>query len=146
MFPYAYGTWTEGTWFGVKDLSEQKVIADMFLKLPYLIEVDIGNGKKVGMVHGDIGGSWTKTKDMIKDLSSTACRNDSLVNSLIWDRTRIQDNYNSICEGIDHVFLGHTPLKEIKTLGNCTYIDTGSCFKNGYLTILDIKEFLKING
>ena len=51
------------------------------------------------MVHGDIGGSWTKTKDMIKDLSSTACRNDSLVNSLIWDRTRIQGNYNSICEG-----------------------------------------------
>lgn len=39
------------------------------------------------------------------------------------------------CKGIDHVFLGHTPLS-IVTLGNCHFIDTGSIGHK--LTVLNI--------
>jgi hypothetical protein len=42
-------------------------------------------------------------------------------------------------------FLGHTVLKEVTQVGNCTFLDTGGCFKkhdNGYdLSIVKLSDY-----
>ena len=68
--------------------------------------------------------------------------NDVTAQKLIWGRSRIKNRNAIPAKGIDHVFLGHTPLENIVTLGNCHFIDTAAVFGHK-LTVLNISDFLK---
>jgi hypothetical protein len=42
-----------------------------------------------------------------------------------------------VVKNVSKFYVGHTPVDEQKTLGNCTFIDTGAVF-TGKLTVLRI--------
>ena len=77
-----------------------------------------------------------------KDLLEEDIDNDVTAQKLIWGRSRIKNRNAIPAKGIDHVFLGHTPLENIVTLGNCHFIDTAAVFGHK-LTVLNISDFLK---
>lgn len=129
-----------GYWFQEISEESQKSIVDKFSDLPIMMET-IVNGKTIGFVHGDIT-DWDTTRYEIKDLTLEESMLNTTCNRLQWGRSRIQRGIKIPCKGIDHVFLGHTPLQDIKTYANCTFIDTAACFHNK-LTILNIKDFLQ---
>lgn len=129
-----------GAWFHNLDDTWQKIVVDAFQKLPIMLETEV-EGKAVGFVHADIQ-DWDIARIVMKDLVESDVTGDITAQRLIWGRTRIQQKIAIQVKGVDHVFLGHTPLENVVTLGNTTYLDTGAVFGNK-LTILNINEFFK---
>lgn len=116
-----------GGWFFDITLDQQKYAYSLVKTLPYILET-IVDGYKIGFIHANPPSKW---EDVEIDLDDR-----------LWFRTKIQSLNESVVNGIDHIFLGHTPLQEVKTLGNCTYIDTGAVFGNK-LSIICINDFIK---
>ena len=53
-----------------------------------------------------------------------------------------KDDQFWLMKGVDYVFHGHTPVDDPLIIGNRCYIDTGAVFKDGYLTIVEVKDDL----
>lgn len=105
-------------------------------KLPYVIEVVLED-RKVAIVHADY-----PSNDYVfgKPLPTE---------SFIWSRDRFtlisEDQKRTVPTytdfsvlGIDAVYFGHTPVKEVLRAGNLNYIDTGAVF-GGHLSLICIK-------
>lgn len=130
-----------GTWFYATTTdASRKECLDLALAMPLLIETQVDN-YSIGFVHGDIS-DWDKTWESINTLSEKDVYKDNTANRLLWGRHRIYNSVRLTCKGIDHVFLGHTPLTEMKSLANCHFIDTAAVFGNK-LTLLCISDFLR---
>lgn len=115
------------------------VYVEAFKKLPYAIEVDSWNSGKVGLVHAECPlDDWEEFKSQLLNYphlnGSTMVAN---FEDCLWSRTRINSNDQSVVENIDHIFVGHTPVRKPSRLGNHVYIDTGAVFK-GDLTIIQL--------
>ncbi len=129
-----------GQWYYGLHPHVQQDILDKVKTLPLMIETEV-DGKTIGFVHGDIN-DWDTSVSIIKTLLEEDIDNDVTAQKLIWGRSRIKNRNAIPAKGIDHVFLGHTPLENIVTLGNCHFIDTAAIFGNK-LTVLNISDFLK---
>lgn len=132
MFDFACYTANGGAWFLALTQPERRLIADAFRSLPIVIDVDTPNGL-VGIVHADCPlFSWPEL------LVALAGENaDAFAQMCIWSRERVQVGNTTDVEGVDSVIVGHTPMKESKTLGNVRYIDTGAVFGHD-LTVIRI--------
>ncbi|NDL65872.1 metallophosphoesterase [Acerihabitans arboris] len=94
-----------------------------------------------GVVHGDfpLGMNWSDAISSVRD-SKTDTR------YFLWQRDRIKNKIDVRVEGIDYIFLGHTPISGPCKLGNCYFIDTGSGHQssnyiyNPSLTICSIND------
>lgn len=115
-----------GSWFLALPQHERRSFSDLFENLPLVIEVETDAGL-VGIVHADCPCEiWS---DFVSRLDER-----EIQNCAIWSRDRIIDLDTSGVEGIHALYVGHTPLKSAKTLGNVHFIDTGAVF-NGAMTI-----------
>ncbi|AHY45280.1 hypothetical protein UIB01_22940 (plasmid) [Stutzerimonas decontaminans] len=56
----------------------------------------------------------------------------------IWSRKRYQQLDASLVRGVEAVFVGHTRVDQVKTIGNVCYLDTGACFEGGRLTMIEL--------
>jgi len=107
------------------------------------------------LIHAEIMDvSWQQAIDAVKsvDYNNFVWDKQDPIHDFLWSRKKITKFYDGDdsypVDGIDHVFHGHTILAEYRTLSNCTYIDTGCYYgtidpRDGHLTIIDIKHFLK---
>lgn len=129
-----------GWWFYSLDDQWMGIVASRLRTLPLMIETVV-DGLTVGFAHAEPG-DWDTTKHIIRHLTEADVTHDLTVNKLIWSRHRITHSINIPLKGIDHVFLGHTVVKQPTLLGNTTYIDTGAVFTEGCMTILTIKDYL----
>lgn len=121
-----------GEWLYSLSWDEQKEYAYLLDTLPYAIEVDT-QWEKVGIVHADVPfGDWNMMKQHINDLTVTR--------PLMWSRSRIDRGATHHVANIDVVFVGHSPVEDIKTLGNVVYMDLGVCFN-----LREEFEILRIN-
>jgi serine/threonine protein phosphatase 1 len=117
------GTWAIDLMDGTDTF--EFALRDMRNMFPLAIEVETDSGM-IGIVHGDAPMFWSPS--LIE-----------LENHTLWGRKRITDNIESVVKDIDHVYVGHTPLEKITTLGNVTYLDTGAVFGNNRdLSIIQI--------
>lgn len=128
----------------IQDISKAEIesMYEAFKALPIAIEIPTIRGS-VGFVHAEVpaGLDW---QDFIGRIQAG---DQSLIQEALWGRKRIKANDQSGVEGIDRIFLGHTPQKEgVKRLGNCYYVDTGCVFDHRDdgdspcgLTIADIR-------
>lgn len=131
-----------GVWFCIKEFHEQEAISKIFLNLPFLIEVKVGKDK-IGIIHADAGEDWSCTKRELSSVTNDQCGSNQTILRSLWSRTRITKKITTNVNNIDHVFLGHTPVNNVTTLGNCSFIDRGSCSHQMFFTIIDIKTYLK---
>jgi serine/threonine protein phosphatase 1 len=118
-----------GRWFINLPDDEQRRIASRFSELPLAIELD-ADGLRVGIVHAEVPrNNWRSFDTDRKEYEEIA----------LWSRERIEGMDEAEVEGIDEVFVGHTPLKDVVQLGNVTYLDTGAVFGHR-LTLLCLTE------
>ena len=133
-----------GEWFCVLDDEQQKPFVEKIEALPVMLEVQIDEHTKVGIVHGNVGYDWEELKEEVKNIKHISGSQNRVLMDVLWGRTRISTNNKIPCQNISHVFVGHSPVQNIKTLGNVSYIDTGVVFGlNEDFTIINIKEYLK---
>ena len=116
-----------GAWFMGLQRAEQQTYVDAFDSLPYAIEIDTADGS-VGIVHAEVpGNDWANVDGIVDD-----------VETMLWARTKFKKQDATEVANIDRVYVGHTPLKHVVQLGNVHYIDTGSVFPEGTLTIVKL--------
>ena len=110
-------------------------------KLPFAIEVNY-NGKVFGACHAEVPlefESWDDYCDILQ-------YNKQLQKETLWNREIIafpeHYKYGPLVQGVDYIFHGHTPVEEPLIIANRVYIDTGAVFKDGYMTIVEVKDEL----
>ena len=123
-----------GLWFYKLSDSDQldaaEILAEKVTKLPFLIEVELASGEKIGVAHADIHiDMWSANKRNIES-------SEHLKNHVLWSGSRISSIQimltgqqgrcvDSFIEGINCMVFGHTALKESFCYKNCLWIDTG---------------------
>lgn len=127
------GTWpvgnyiqNGGAWVVGLSRAEQQTYVDAFDSLPYAMEIDTPTGK-VGVVHAEV-----------PDHDWSLLGEPPYKETMLWARTKFNRQDATEVANIDRVYVGHTPLKHVVQLGNVYYIDTGSVFPEGSLTIVKI--------
>ncbi len=111
----------------------QKVYYEAFKDLPVAIEIAVGN-KKYGIIHAEVPtDDWDKLESLL-----TGAKSESVRTTALWDRGRISYQDKSFVKNVELVYVGHTPLDDVTVMGNVIYIDTGACFENGKITVLEI--------
>lgn len=125
------GNWMQngGVWFVVLPRTEQLDYQSAFREIPLAQQVETDMGL-IGMVHADpCVSSWG---DLGEFMGNRLGRN-----SLMWSRKRMEQDDESVVEGVDYVIVGHTPLPGGPVrLGNVLHIDTAGWHKSGRFTLL----------
>ncbi len=119
-----------GKWFKELSREEQRRHVDILNDAPILLEVTVPSGRRIGIVHASI-----PTNDWADNYLVGDHNRDQWARWCMWDRTRLQEMYE--IKNIDHLFMGHTPLKAIRRMGNCSWIDTAAC-RGGELSVVKI--------
>lgn len=123
-----------GVWFAMLDQTERDELAAMALELPIAMTVTSPSGRRIGLVHADLPGSdW---KEFTNRLNEQAVQDYAM-----WARERVgtaKRGGNLVpIQNVDHVYFGHTPLREPARSANMSWIDTG-CFATGRMHVEEV--------
>lgn len=120
-----------GDWFIGLEPERRQQFAAAFEQLPFAIEVETVRGR-VGIVHANVPAhDWNHVEDAL----GASRRNRDRT---IWDRSRVEWENTRPVSGVRAVVVGHTPLRQVKVLGNVHHIDTGGWLPEGHFTLLDL--------
>lgn len=117
-------------------------IARRLQLLPLVIEVDLGEGRRAGIVHAEAPVSpafpdWDSGVAVLAGgQGETARRNAAAL--AMWARSRIEKEDATLVAGLERLYVGHTAQKAVRPLGNTHYIDTGSGYADGCLSMVDM--------
>lgn len=119
-----------GEWlYGLPEV-EQQCYAAIMADMPLAIEIETQDGL-VGIVHAEVPwGDW----DLFK--SSFEGNEQMFEVMLMWARTKITRKDTSLVKGVLEVYCGHSVVDTEVVLGNVHYIDTGACFGDRKLTLV----------
>ncbi len=136
-----------GNWFSDLEISRQPMIRQLYQErvsnLPYLLEVNLADGRRIGVVHADLPleklRSWNELLPLLH-------REPELLTHLLWSRDRLMSllkghEVSTRLPGLDALVMGHTPIQVPLYIGNCAYIDTG-CYHSGNLTLVEAQNLL----
>lgn len=120
-------------WFVAMTPPERGYYVDLFDMCPIAMELETSHGI-IGMVHAEVPyGSWSTMKSDVANPS----RHHMTLNLCQWLMSKLRSNDTSHVQGVSAVVVGHQVVPKKTVLGNVHYIDTGSGFTNGHLTIID---------
>lgn len=126
-------------WLGVSEEKRQEILAAI-RRLPLAIEIETHRGS-VGLVHADVPGGMNWQTFCAKIEAGDA----DVIKTCLWGRDRIRGFNQDGVQGIDRVFVGHTPQWDgLSKWGNLYAIDTGAIFGQqgshpaGHLTMASI--------
>lgn len=134
-----------GAWLIGKTQAERLPYADAFEMLPYALEIDVGGGKRVGIVHADCPfADWNDfARVMWKWNTLTRRDKNQILERVMWSRERVDNLRDDGVKGIHAVIVGHTPQPNVTSLGNVYYVDTGAG-KRGKLSMKNIKKLVGV--
>lgn len=125
-----------GAWLIGKPEAERLEYGIQFAELPLGIEIDIGAGRRVGIVHAECPlGSWDEFK---LALSIEGQQKGAMSMAAIWSRTRHDHRLDGPIHDVAAVVVGHTPVECVMSLGNSFYIDTGAFLPGRPLTLVQL--------
>jgi len=122
-----------GGWFLDLDESSQARFAERFAQLPLALEVDTAQGP-VGLLHADC--PLLRWRDLLPLLRETPIP-EKIREVCQWSRLRLKDEDERGVDDLRALLVGHTPVREVRVLGNVWHIDTGGWSK-GHFTLLDL--------
>lgn len=109
-----------------------------FVELPIAIELETRNGP-IGIVHAECPfPRWSHFVRVLTD--DTIPRSDlkAVKQAAMWSRSRIETKDDNMVDDVNVVVVGHTPMKNVTSLGNTIYIDTAGWHPSGSgFTLLD---------
>ncbi|WP_425928100.1 metallophosphoesterase [Pseudomonas sp. NyZ201] len=126
-----------GGWFLDLEEAEQLRFAEAFEQLPLALEVDTALGP-VGLLHADCPlGRW---RDLLPLLEQSAVP-EKIREVCQWSRLRLKEENTRGVDDLRALLVGHTPVPDVKVLGNVWHIDTGG-WANGHFTLLDLATLM----
>ncbi|WP_417447082.1 metallophosphoesterase [Kangiella sp.] len=127
-----------GDWFYELNVLERSMVARLLNKLPVALSFIGPCGKKYGLVHAECPHhDWTHFEEILcGEWGNNVCAH--FASKAIWSRKRYQQLDASLVRNVEAVFVGHTRVDQVKTLGNVCYLDTGACFEGGRLTMIEL--------
>ena len=128
MDPESYAR-NGGAWNICNTKPERLAISDALSALPLAIEVETAEGL-VGIIHAEPTEDWDELRAILQDQDIPRSRLKQLRECLLWDRSRVEECYQSVIKGLRAAVVGHTPVKRPSWLGNVLYIDTGAWASN----------------
>lgn len=127
-----------GAWFYELSDTEKQAVATFLFELPVALSFIGPCGKTFGMVHAECTyHRWDYFKEMLCGEMGESLM-DHHVNEALWSRTRLKHRITLPVRGVEKVFVGHSVVSEVTTLGNVVYLDTGGCFSGGHLSLLEL--------
>jgi len=131
-----------GAWLYALSPSVQNEIYNLLQTLPVMIEVNLSDGRKIGIVHAEAflscaTQSWQDAKDAISGMRGESAQQQALKTAL-YARERIEQQNQAPIIGLDKLYVGHSTVPHVHTLGNVVYTDTGCSFSDGTLSVIDI--------
>ena len=111
-----------GDWYFTTGFDELVDLAKLARELPYKITIN----NKIGICHAQPSSLNWDVPLYPKDKQI-----------LLWGRDWIADKQRENVLGVDKVYCGHTPVKEVTRIGNVNFIDTGAVFV-GNLTVIEL--------
>lgn len=122
-----------GSWFLELDEPSQRPFAEAFERLPLALEVDTVLGP-VGLLHADCPvPRWRDLLTFLEEMEPPKRVRETCQ----WSRQRLQQDNTRGVEGVRALVVGHTPVSEVRVLGNVWHIDTGG-WSRGHFTLLDL--------
>lgn len=123
-----------GAWFAVLPFDERQEIVDAFASLPLAIEVVTRTGLKA-LVHADCpSSSWESFKQWVNTTKNV----HELISSCMESRDRLQYHIDVRVDGIEQIYVGHSRVNDVVSLGNITYLDTGGWHNDGKFSIVEL--------
>lgn len=131
-----------GAWLYALSPSVQNEIYNLLQTLPVMIEVNLSDGRKIGIVHAEAflscaTQSWQDAKDAISGMRGESAQQQAL-NTALYARERIEQQNQAPIIGLHKLYVGHSTVPHVHALGNVVYIDTGCSFSDGTLSVIDI--------
>ena len=121
-----------GSWFIDMPRHDQVRFVERFEQLPLAMEVEHDAGA-IGLLHADSPfADWSQLRTCLQE------RDDAVVREVCqWSRRRLKEGDTERVNGIRAVLVGHTPLLQVKCLGNVWHLDTGG-WSNGHFSLIDL--------
>jgi serine/threonine protein phosphatase 1 len=131
-----------GAWLYELATTTQHELSNVLQELPLIIEVDLVDGRKIGIVHAEAplihdDADWQTAKDALSGHFGEDSRHRALKIAL-YARGKIEQQNNDPIRGISRLYVGHSAVSSITRLGNVVYIDTGCCFHDGALSLVEL--------
>ena len=132
-----------GAWFHALPAEHQQRMATALAKLPLAIEIQLRDGRHIGIVHAELseGADGIRWCDAVSRLGAPdfEVREDARTRAL-YARNWINTMSAIRVQGIDRLYVGHTTVPQVLSLGNVVYLDTGCSFADGTLTLIEINN------
>ncbi|MDH0301847.1 MULTISPECIES: metallophosphoesterase [unclassified Pseudomonas] len=128
-----------GGWFLDLPAHEQVPFVEAFLRLPVALQVETTTGP-VGLLHADSPfNDWRRLRTSLESGDDPAVREVCQ-----WSRRRLKEGDEQPVEGLRALLVGHTPVLEVKVLGNVWHLDTGG-WSRGFFSLLDLASLTLLN-
>lgn len=127
-----------GEWFLDLPGERQALFAERFARLPLAIQIDTVQGP-VGLVHADCPlPTW---RAFCAALQGPASGLEKLQEHCQWSRSRLRNEDASVIPDLRALIVGHTPVPEVRRLGNVLHIDTAGWRDDGcgYFTVMGLE-------
>ncbi|MCJ8205803.1 metallophosphoesterase [Pseudomonas sp. RGM2987] len=133
-----------GAWLYELAPTLQDELSTVLQALPTIIEVDLLDGRTVGIVHAEapltlIDDDWQKAKEALSGQLGEICRLRA-VSMALYAREKIERQNHDPVRGIDQLYVGHSTVPSVTRLGNVVYIDTGCSFGDGALSLVELTD------
>lgn len=121
-----------GDW--AEDLSDEEldIYYQAISRLPVAIELELKSAKKIALVHANLPdvADWDEMKVFLESLPDVNLNTHlPLLRTMLWNKAPVYEHRSAGIEpvkNIEHVFHGHSIVKEIVVLENRTFMDLGS--------------------
>ncbi len=113
------------------NLTFRQLVEHQSTHIPYAIDVQLRDGRRVGIVHACCPvEDWATIKTTLED--------ERIQEKALWEVQAHRFFHPSACKNVDMTVHGHTMVRAPMRRGNAVYIDTGACLrgyriKDGYI-------------
>lgn len=128
-----------GAWYGEISPDQRAELINEISGLPYLIEITMPNGERIGVVHAELfNTSWDACCEA---LEQQGCLEGSKIEAvMLTSRNLIYRGIDTRIQDVDYLYVGHTAVDEQTPLGNIRYCDTGAGKANGQLSLFCLND------
>jgi len=137
-----------GDWAEDMDFEALQPFYEIFSKLPIAIELELPDGKTVGLVHAELPNEcdWNDVRNLLQTIDPSKIEAIRETSDMLWNKNQpllLPEQIGRVqpVKNISHVFHGHTIIENYLTIGNRTFMDLGA-YRTGSIGLICLQDFL----
>ncbi|RMC99511.1 serine/threonine protein phosphatase [Aquitalea palustris] len=117
-----------GGWFICLDELDKQAYRAAFSRLPLAMELPSPHGL-IGLLHADCPqDDWNALREQLSLTQPWGEEGGRLLRQIIWCRLRARGTPRQPVRGLFMLCVGHTPQREVRSIDNVRYLDTGGVY------------------